>query len=231
MPLSGLQHLVFCERQFALIHIERVWRDNPLTIEGSHLHGRTHDAGPRREVRGDLVVTRGLPLRSLSLGVSGKADVVEFRRGPASETPGRSSTRSGVRLAGLAGLWSPFPVEYKRGRPKPDRADEVQLCAQAMCLEEMLEVFIPAGALFYGRTQHRHAVSFTPELRRVTEEAAGRVQALMRDGATPRMGWAPKCRRCSLLDVCRPRVTGSSRSARRYLAVAVRETGVEDRGA
>jgi CRISPR-associated exonuclease Cas4 len=131
LPLSALQHLVFCERQAALIHLERVWADNPATVEGSHLH-RTTDAG-QGESRGDVRITRGLPLRSLHLGLSGRADVVEFHR------VGGDAAMRGVELPGARGHFLPFPVEYKRGRPKrTHRADEVQLCAQAMCIEEML---------------------------------------------------------------------------------------------
>src|SRR6266567_7026185 len=137
LPLSALQHLVFCERQCALIHIEGVWADNALTVEGSHLHDRVDEMGPRIESRGDLRIARGVALRSLRLGLSGRADVIEFHR----------VTEGGVELAGVSGLWRPFPVEYKRGRPKRDRCDEVQVCAQARCLEEMLETAVPAGAL------------------------------------------------------------------------------------
>jgi len=121
LPLSGLQHLVFCERQWALIHIEQMWSENRLTAEGRALHDRAHDAGS--ESRPGLRIARGLRLRSLRLGLSGQADVVEFRAAP-----------SGVSLPAENGLWQPFPVEYKRGRPKPDHCDHVQLCAQALCL-------------------------------------------------------------------------------------------------
>jgi CRISPR-associated exonuclease Cas4 len=220
LPLSALQHLVFCERQCALIHIEQVWRDDPRTLEGSHLHDRTHEIGPRREVRGDLVICRGLPLRSLRLGVSGIADVVEFHRCCAGREDG-GSVVTAVALPGLPGLWSPFPVEYKRGKPKPDRCDEVQVCAQANCLEEMLGVSVAEGALFYGATQHRHDVRFDAELRSATEQAAQRLHELIRDRVTPSVRREPKCRRCSLLDVCRPDATGPRRSARRYLADAL----------
>lgn len=224
MPLSGLQHLVFCERQFALIHIERVWVENRLTLEGSHLHDRTHDAGPRREMRGDVVVTRGLPLQSRRLGVAGKADVVEFRRQP-DRPPG---AHVGIELEGLSGRWIPFPVEYKRGRPKPGGADEVQLCAQAMCLEEMLNVTVPRGALFYGRTRRRLEVSFTSALRQSTVDTAARLHALVREGVTPRIRQMPKCKRCSLLEVCRPKVTGATSScASRYMVGAVRGASPE----
>jgi CRISPR-associated exonuclease Cas4 len=215
VPLSGLQHLLFCERQAALIHLERIWVDNSLTVEGTHLHERAD--GGEIESRGDLRIVRGLPLRSARLGLSGKADVVELRRlGPDEEAVG-----GGASLPGLSGFWRPFPVEYKRGRPKSHRADEVQLCAQALCLEEMLGVAIPAGALFYGQPRRRMEVAFESTLRQITEEAAVRLHALFASGITPKPAREPKCDRCSLLDVCLPEAPASS--ARRYLARFLRQ--------
>ncbi len=215
LPLSGLQHLLFCERQAALIHLERIWVDNSLTVEGTHLHERAD--GGEIESRGDLRVVRGLPLRCARLGLSGKADVVELRRlGPDEEGEG-----AGASLPGLSGLWRPFPVEYKRGRPKSHQADEVQLCAQALCLEEMLGVAIPAGALFYGQPRRRMEVAFESSLRQVTEAAAVRLHELIDSGITPMPVREPKCDRCSLLDVCLPDAPASS--ARRYLARFLRQ--------
>jgi CRISPR-associated exonuclease Cas4 len=200
LPLSGLQHLIFCERQCALIHVEGVWADNARTLEGTHLH-RKADAGPR-ETRGDLRVTRAVPLRSLRLGLIGKADVVEWHRAP-------------------DGAWRPFPVEYKRGRPKADRCDEVQVCAQALCLEEMLGVAIPAGALFYGLSRRRQDVPFDTSLRAATEAAAVRLHELVASGRTPRARRAPKCESCSLLPLCLPEPAAGARSAARYLERAL----------
>lgn len=153
LPLSGLQHFVFCRRQWALIHIEQQWSENLLTVDGTLMHKNAHDQ-ERREKRGDLLVVRGMPAFSAGLGISGQCDVVEFRKSP-----------EGVSLRGQEGLWQPFPVEYKRGRPKEHQADELQLCAQAMCLEEMLCCAIPAGALYYGEPRRRTEVTFTEELR------------------------------------------------------------------
>jgi len=194
LPLSALQHLLFCERQCALIHLEQVWVENSLTVEGRHLHEQA-DSGVQ-ESRGDLRIARALPLRSLRLGLSGRSDVVEFHR------IGESS-------------WRPFPVEYKRGRPKSHRADEVQLCAQALCLEEMLETSVPAGALFYGQTRRRLDVAFDAELRLLTEETADRLQRLIASGITPAPVHEPKCDQCSLLPVCMPAAPAGS--ARQYL--------------
>jgi len=211
LPLSGLQHLVFCERQAALIHVEQLWRDNALTIDGSHRHARVHDAGPRRERRGDLVIVRGLALRSLALGLSGRADVVEFhRRG------GSTPSTTTITLTGLPGCWSPYPVEYKRGKPKADRCDEVQLCAQALCIEEMLSCEVPEGALFYGREQRRCTVSLDTELRRLTKTTAARLHELVGNCETPRAHKQKKCRKCSLLEVCMPEAM-TRRSASGYL--------------
>ncbi|HMB52207.1 MAG TPA: CRISPR-associated protein Cas4 [Thermoanaerobaculia bacterium] len=163
LPLSALQHLVFCERQFALIHVERQWADNPLTVDGKALHEQA-DAGGS-ETRGDVRILRGLALRCERLALVGKADVVELHR---------TGGGDGARLPGADGCWRPFPVEYKRGRPKLHDADRVQLCAQAFCLEEMLAVPVPAGALFYGKTRRREEVAFDPALRQRTETAAAR---------------------------------------------------------
>jgi CRISPR-associated exonuclease Cas4 len=182
LPLSALQHLQFCERQCALIHVEQVWADNRLTVEGSHLHRRA-DSG-EAESRGGVRTERGVALRSLRLGLIGKADVVEFHC--------------------TGGVWLPFPVEYKRGKPKHDRSDEVQLCAQALCLEEMLRVEIVGGALFYGTTRRREDVAFDASLRGATEDAAARLHALIASGVTPRAVREPKCDSCSLLNLCLP---------------------------
>lgn len=195
LPLSALQHLLFCERQCALIHVEQLWADNRLTVEGTHLHRRV-DGAPG-ETRGDVRTTRSLALRSLRLGLTGKADVVELHR-----------TAGGER---------PFPVEYKRGRPKRDRSDEVQLCAQALCLEEMLGVAVPAGALFYGETRRRTDVPFDAGLRARTEEAARRLHELVRTGITPRARREAKCDACSMLELCIPDPPLGPRSAARYL--------------
>lgn len=223
LPLSALQHLVFCERQCALIHIEQVWSDNALTLEGSRLHRRTDEKGPRREVRGDVVTLRGIPLHSFRLGLSGKADVVEFHRLPPGRSPGvePGTLTQGIHLPGLSGEWRPFPVEFKRGKPKKDLSDKIQLCAQALCLEEMLMGQIPEGALFYGRTQRRTDIEFDPHLRLETEGSAERLHTLVSSGITPQARKQAKCERCSLLDLCRPQTTGVGRSARAFFSEAL----------
>lgn len=180
IPISALQHFLFCPRQCALIHIERLWAENTLTAEGRLLHERV-DAGGA-ENRPGVRIARGLQLRSLRLGVSGRADIVEF---------------SGAPLR-------PFPVEYKRGRPKPHHADEVQLCAQAMALEEMFGVEIGQGALFYSAQRRRTAVAFDEGLRELTAEIARRTRAMFDSGRTPPPARIPGCRSCSLEDACQP---------------------------
>jgi CRISPR-associated exonuclease Cas4 len=232
LPVSALQHLAFCVRQCALIHIERVWADNPLTLEGSHMHERVDETGARRETRGDLMVARGLALRSLRLGLSGRADVVEFHRvGRAVPSEERlSGVAAAVPLSAATGTWVPFPVDYKHGKPKLDRCDEVQLCAQALCLEEMLLVGVPRGALFYGKTQRRYDVTFDTELRKLTETTAARLHELIASGVTPKAVREPRCEHCSLLSHCLPEAMSPRRSASRYLKTAVAESLAEKGG-
>jgi CRISPR-associated exonuclease Cas4 len=199
LPISALQHLAFCERQWALIHLEQQWVENRLTAEGRQLHQRA-DEGHHQTKEG-VRTCRGLHLRSLRLGLTGKADVVEFH--PAH-----------------GGSARPFPIEYKRGRPKPDHRDEVQLCAQALCLEEMLNAEITTGALFYGEPRRRAAVAFDAELRAETERLAARLHELYAARITPRAKYEKKCDSCSLYFICLPKTTGVS-SAQRYLKRAV----------
>lgn len=214
LPLSAVQHLVFCERQYALMYIERQWAENWRTVKGKDLHERTHEQG--NESRGDLRIARGLALRSLRLGLSGIADVVEFHR------VDENASSPGAPLPGAPGLWRPFPVEYKRGKPKPNRCDEVQLCAQALCLEEMLHVAVPGGALFYGATRRRMEVNLDADLRRRTEEAAARVHELLKAGITPKAVPARRCRSCSLVHLCLPKAA-RRRSPARYLSDMLRQ--------
>ena len=205
LPLSGLQHLLFCERQCALIHVEQVWVENVLTAEGRLMHERVHEAD--RESRGDVRIEFSMPLRSLRLGLIAKADVVEFHRDK--ENPDD--------------VWRPFPVEYKRGKPKKGNYDKVQLCGQAICLEEMLEVEIPAGALFYGRTRRRLDVIFDSVLRQETEDAAKRFHKLVESRVTPKAVYMKKCKNCSMYDLCIPKTIGKAQSIKSYLEDAIKE--------
>lgn len=215
LPVSALQHLAFCERQWGLIHLEGQWNENPLTVEGRHLHNRVDSA--ETEVRGDVRIVRGLRLRSLRLGLTGKADVVEFHR--LSETSGK-----GIRLEGMEGLWRPLPVEYKRGKPKHEPCDEVQLCAQALCLEEMTGAEVPDGMFFYGVPRRRYYVAFDDALRQRTENLCLRLQELTKEGKTPNAEYGKRCKSCSLLDCCMPKTIGRRKKVEEYLAEAFSET-------
>lgn len=226
LPLSGLQHLAFCERQWALIHLEQTWVENRLTVEGRHLHERADKPGGKS--RRDLRIVRGLAIHSLRLGLSGRADVVEFHRlaeDSSALSPDIGDVPDfGVPLTDLRGRWQPFPVEYKRGKPKRGNCDRVQLCAQALCLEEMLGASIPTGALFYGQTRRRQDVAFESAIRDETERLAARMNELFRAGVTPLVPYeSGRCDHCSLYDRCLPKTTGSVRSVAAYLAAARKE--------
>lgn len=202
--ISGIQHFRFCRRQWALIHMENQWAENVRTVEGNALHRKAHDVSAR-ERRGDLLIVRGLRVASSRLGISGSCDVVEFRQDP-----------NGISLHGENGLYLPFPIEYKRGTARPDNADELQLCAQAMCLEEMLACDIPVGALFHGENRHRQSVIFTPELRAEVESCVSEMRELVRRGHTPRVKPTKSCNACSMRKLCLPRMM-RQRSVAAYL--------------
>ena len=204
LQLSGIQHFRFCRRQWALIHVENQWQENYFTVDGTLMHENAHD-GEKRESRDDMLILRGLPVFSRTLGVSGQCDVVEFYRDD-----------SGVALRGSEGLWRPFPVEYKRGKPKANSADELQLCAQAMCLEEMLCCAIPQGALYYGEPRRRTQVEFTQELRDEVRSCLSEMHGLYARGHTPRVKPGKMCRACSLKEVCLPTLSGR-RSVAEYI--------------
>ncbi|MBI2908633.1 MAG: CRISPR-associated protein Cas4 [Chloroflexi bacterium] len=213
LPISGLQHLLFCERRAALVHVEGLWDDNVFTVEGTILHDRAHDLGT--EVRSDLRIARGLRLRSLALGLSGMADVVEFH------LLARGEGAVGVSLEGVAGLWRPVPVEYKRGKLRREEGYVIQLCAQALCLEEMLSTSVRRGAVFYGKTRRRLEIDFDGKLREATKDAAAGLHRLIESGVTPAARRGPKCERCSLLEKCLPALQSKRRSVSRYLATAI----------
>ena len=196
LQLSGIQHFRFCRRQWALIHVENQWQENYFTVDGTLIHENAHD-GEKRKSRGDMLILRGLPVFSRTLGVSGKCDVVEFYRDD-----------GGVALRGSEGLWRPFPVEYKRGKPKAHSADELQLCTQAMCLEEMLCCAIPQGALYYGEPRRRTQVEFTQELRDEVRACLSEMHSLYARGHTPRVKPGKMCRACSLREACLPALAG-----------------------
>lgn len=178
VPLSALQHYLFCPRQCALIHVEQSWAEDGATAEGRLLHERT-DAGKSDRRQGTKIL-RSLTIRSFTLGVTGRADVVEMHGA------------------------QPYPVEYKRGRPKTHHADEVQLCAQAICLEEMFAVPVPEGALFYGETRRRTVIAFDAELRALTAQVAADTRQMIAAQKTPPPIYTPACEKCSMQEMCRP---------------------------
>lgn len=204
LKLSGLQHFVFCRRQWALIHLEQQWSENLLTVQGNILHEKAHDYRGR-ESRGDILITRGMKIHSPSLGVSGECDVVEFYR-----------ANEGMLLPGQEGQWQPYPVEYKRGSPKITDADRLQLCAQAMCLEEMLCCDILEGALFYGETRRREIVPFTEELRERVRRSLEEMHVLYKRNCTPKVKPGKSCNACSLRELCLPQLC-RKKSARNYM--------------
>ena len=211
LQLSGIQHFAFCRRQWALIHVESQWAENLRTAEGAILHKRAHDSSVR-EMRGNTVTVRGVNVRSVTLGVSGQCDVVEYRR-----------NAKGVPVAGLDGLWLPCPVEYKRGEPKANNADRLQLCGQAMCLEEMLCCEIAQGALFYGETRRREIVDFTEALRKEVRDDLAEMRRLYERGRTPKVKPSKACNACSLKSLCLPKLM-KTRSVSAYLSAAVEES-------
>jgi CRISPR-associated exonuclease Cas4 len=205
LPLSGIQHFLFCRRQWALIHIEQQWKENVLTVEGKLLHKRADDPF-FTETRKGVITARSVPVASYRLGLSGVCDVVEFTASP-----------DGVQLPGHAGLYLPAPVEYKRGKEKHDHSDESQLCAQAICLEEMLSVAIPFGYLYYGETRHRVAVELNAELRNLVQAMSDEMHAYFKRGYTPRVKTSKACRSCSLADICLPELQDKVIAASKYI--------------
>lgn len=194
LMLSGIQHFAFCRRQWAMIHIEQQWAENYRTTAGELMHKKAHDTDSF-EKRGDLLIVRGMRISSRKLGLSGQCDVVEFHQ-----------NINGVSLFGYEGKWNPVPVEYKHGTPKENSADELQLCAQAICLEEMFQTDIPDGYLYYGETRRRSHVEFTEGLRQEVEKTAKEMHELFLRGYTPNVKPAKKCKACSLENLCVPRL-------------------------
>lgn len=219
LPISALQHLLFCERQCALIHVERIWAENRLTAEGRVLHERAHEPGT--ENRGRTRTVRGLHLRSLKHGLIGVSDIVEFLA-PETQRMSAIPEEDFWRTASQIAEWSISPVEYKRGVPKLEKYDEVQLCAQALCLEEMFERPIPTGALFYGLERRRVSIVFDDQLRELTICSARRLREVLLTEALPRAVFKPHCAQCSLSEQCLPRVTSGELSAGDYFGSSIK---------
>ena len=206
--LSGLQHFAFCRRQWALIHIEDLWAENLRTTEGHLMHERAHDVSIR-ERRGDIIILRGVSVSSSSLGVAGQCDVVELHMDP-----------EGISLPDTKGSWQPYPVEYKRGSSKETPADRLQLCCQAICLEEMLCCQVPKGAIFYGETRRREEVFFTEELRHRVKSNLAEMHELYKRGHTPKVRPSKSCNACSLKELCLPKLM-NIKSVAEYLSDAM----------
>ncbi len=194
LMLSGIQHFAFCRRQWAIIHIEQQWAENYRTTAGELMHKKAHD-GSSFEKRGDLLTVRGMRISSQRLGLSGQCDIVEFHR-----------DENGIEIFGYEGKWMPTPVEYKHGSPKENNADELQLCAQAICLEEMFQTKLREGYLYYGESRRRSHVEFTDALRGEVARAAMEMHDLFRKGHTPNVKPAKKCKACSLESICVPKL-------------------------
>lgn len=196
IPISALQHYLYCPRQCALIHVERLWAENRQTAEGRLLHDRADQ--PQVERRHGVRTVTAMPLSCPELGITGVADVVEFHAAGVGERP--------------------YPVEYKRGRPKAHRADEVQLCAQALCLEAMFGQKVEEGALFCGMPRRRTVVAIDDALRKLTLEVIQATREMVCAGRTPLASYeAKRCDACSLIDLCQPRLLGRAGSVQAWL--------------
>lgn len=199
LAVSGLQHFIYCRRQWALIHLENVWADNRFSVEGECLHDRAHNEDLTERRKGKIVV-RGLRISSASLGVSGQCDVVEFHK---------TDDKCGAKLHGHCGLWKIIPVEYKRGKSKIDDSDRVQLCCQVMCLEEMFACEIEFGYIFYNETRSREQVFCDSVLRQEVKESLAEMHKYKDRGYTPKAKKSKKCNNCSLKDLCLPQISKS----------------------
>ena len=198
LMLSGIQHYMFCPRQWALIHIEQQWDENRLTAEGQLLHQNV-DNPAYRQKNGDNITLRAVHIASHILGLYGVTDAIEL-------LPSEDATNA-ITHPRYPGLWKPYPIEYKRGHRKPDERDEVQLAAQVICLEEMYGIHIPEAALFYHETRHREVVTIDEHLRQLTYELSEAMHKTFESGVTPKAEEKRSCRSCSLIDICAPELT------------------------
>ncbi|HET54292.1 MAG TPA: CRISPR-associated protein Cas4 [Ignavibacteria bacterium] len=192
--ISALQHYVYCPRQCGLIHVDDVWQENLFTTRGNILHEKVDT--DTYETRGAIKTVRGLRIHSYNYGIVGRCDVVEFRE-----------EKSGKVI---------LPVEFKSGEPKEDISDKVQLCAQVLCLEEMLNTKITQGAFFYGKIRRRNTVEIDHELRTKTESIINSVREIVSSKKVPLAEYAAKCRNCSLQSVCQPKAM-NSRKLKNYI--------------
>lgn len=202
LMISGIQHFKFCRRQWALIHVEQQWEDNVHTVVGELMHKKVHDPYLTEKRKG-VIIARAMPVSSRELGISGECDVVEFHK-----------CEDGIKLYGHRGLYSVYPIEYKKGKPKLTEEDKLQLAAQVLCLEEMFSTQIPEGAIFYGETRRREPVEITKELREEVWDVFREMHGYYSRRYTPRVKYSKSCNACSLKEICLPKLgkTGSVKS-------------------
>lgn len=208
--ISGIQNFAYCKRRWALVHIEQMWNENALTLEGQYMHERVHDES-FTEKRGKLILSRGMAVASKRLGISGVCDMVELEMDD-----------NGIEVVGRDGKYRIYPVEYKHGRPNSEHTDELQLCAQAICLEEMLCTYIHKGAIYYGAIKHRKEVDFTPELRLEVEKMISEMRQYMDRSYTPKVKRNKSCANCSMIDYCFSALL-SKKPAKSYIEAAIKE--------
>jgi len=213
LMISGILHFKFCRRQWALIHVEQQWEENVHTIMGELMHKKVHDPYIT-EKRRDTLVVRALPVSSRIMGISGECDVVEFHK-----------CEDGIKLYGHRGLYSVYPVEYKKGKPKLTEEDKLQLTAQALCLEEMFSTEIPEGAIFYGETRRRDVVEFHEELRLEVKRMFQEMHQYYDPNYTPKVKYSKACNACSLKEVCLPKL-GKAVSVKSYMNQILEEEGI-----
>lgn len=211
LMISGIQHFKFCRRQWALIHVEQQWAENEHTVVGELMHKKTHDPY-LIEKRNDVLIVRALPVSSRSIGISGECDIVEFHK-----------CDEGIKLIGHRGLYSVYPVEYKKGKPKESDEDKLQLAAQAMCLEEMFLTQIPEGALYYGETRRREVVEFTEEIRNQVKSIFEEMHEYYERKYTPKVKTTKACSGCSLKDICLPKLMKTG-SVKAYVSKMLEDT-------
>lgn len=204
LMISGIQHFKFCRRQWALIHIEQQWEENVHTVMGELMHKRVHDPYIT-EKRKEVLVVRALPISSRALGISGECDVVEFHK-----------CEDGIKLHGHRGLYSIYPIEYKKGKPKLTQEDKLQLAAQAMCLEEMFSAEILEGAIFYGETRRRENVEIDETLRDEVRKMLQEMHQYYERKYTPKVKYSKSCNACSLKEICLPKL-GKNISVKEYM--------------
>lgn len=211
LMLSGIQHFAFCRRQWALIHIEQQWEENYKTTSGELMHKKAHDDASF-EKRGNILIVRGLRIASHELGLSGQCDVVEFHQ-----------NKDGISLFGYEGRWNPIPIEYKHGSLKENQADEYQLCAQAICLEEMFQTKISEGFLYYGENRRRSHVEFTQDLREDVNKLSMQMHELFKKGYTPNVKYTKQCKSCSLENLCVPKLQKVG-NVRKYIEQNIKDS-------